>query len=69
MPGFTAPKLVWTERHEPDVLRRVEKVLTPKDYLRMRISGDHATDLSDASGTLWVDVRAREWSGATLDYL
>ncbi len=69
MPGFTAPKLVWTERHEPDVFRRVEKVLTPKDYLRLRISGDHATDLSDASGTLWVDVRAREWSGATLDYL
>jgi len=67
MPGFTAPKLLWTERHEPDVFERVEKVLTPKDYLRLRITGDHATDLSDASGTLWVDVRARQWSDAMLD--
>jgi len=62
MPGFTAPKLLWLHRHEPDVFRRIARVLLPKDYLRLRMTGDHATDLSDASGTLWIDVARRAWS-------
>ncbi|MBW2282267.1 MAG: xylulokinase [Deltaproteobacteria bacterium] len=62
MPGFTAPKLLWVRRHEPDVFARVAHVLLPKDYLRLRMTGDYATDLSDASGTLWVDVARRCWS-------
>ena len=64
MPGFTAPKLLWVRRHEPECFSRLARVLLPKDYLRLRLSGDHATDLSDASGTLWLDVAARRWSGS-----
>ncbi len=66
MPGFTAPKLLWVAEHEPDLFARTARVLLPKDYLRLRLSGDRATDLSDASGTLWLDVGARTWSGAML---
>jgi xylulokinase len=66
MPGFTAPKLLWVARHEPEVFRRVARVLLPKDWLRLALSGEHATDASDASGTLWLDVGARAWSGAML---
>jgi len=62
LPGFTAPKLAWVRRHEPEVWRRIDLVLLPKDYVRLRMTGDAATDLSDASGTLWVDVGARRWS-------
>ncbi len=67
MPGFTAPKLLWLRRHEPELFGRIARVLLPKDYLRLRLTGDHATDLSDASGTLWVDVGARTWSDPMLD--
>lgn len=66
MPGFTAPKLRWVARHEPEVFRRVAKVLLPKDYVRLMLTGDHVSDLSDASGTLWLDVRRREWSDELL---
>ncbi|HEX7814805.1 xylulokinase [Dyella sp.] len=66
MPGFTAPKLAWVRRHEPDVFSRVAKVLLPKDYLRLRLSGECITDASDAAGTLWLDVRRRAWSEAML---
>lgn len=66
MPGFTAPKLLWVARHEPDVFRRVARVLLPKDWLRLRLTGDAASDVSDASGTLWLDVAARAWSPAML---
>ncbi len=62
MPGFTAPKLLWVRKHEPDVFARVRTVLLPKDYVRLRMTGDKASDLSDAAGTLWVDVAARRWS-------
>lgn len=62
MPGFTAPKLLWVARHEPEIFARVAKVLLPKDYLRFRLSGDYATDLSDAAGTLWLDVARRDWN-------
>lgn len=66
MPGFTAPKLLWLRRHEPDVFARIDKVLLPKDYLRYRLSGDFATDPSDAAGTLWLDVARRRWSPTML---
>jgi len=67
MPGFTAPKLLWVARHEPDIFRRVARVLLPKDYLRLRMTGEAATDLSDASGTLWVDVAARGWASESIE--
>ena len=66
MPGFTAPKLLWVRAHEPDVFARVRRVLLPKDWLRLRMTGDAATDCSDASGTLWLDVAKRAWSPAML---
>jgi xylulokinase len=62
MPGFTAPKLLWVARHEPDVFARTAHVLLPKDWVRLELSGDLATDASDASGTLWLDVGQRRWS-------
>ncbi len=66
MPGFTAPKLLWVRKHEPDVFARIAKVLLPKDYLRLKLTGEYATDMSDAAGTLWLDVAKREWSDAML---
>jgi xylulokinase len=65
-PGFTAPKLAWTKAHEPDVFARVARVLLPKDYLRLWLTGEAVADLSDASGTGWLDVGARDWSDALL---
>ncbi len=62
MPGFTAPKLRWLARHEPALFARVAKVLLPKDYVRLQLTGEHVTDMSDASGTLWLDVENRTWS-------
>lgn len=66
MPGFTAPKLLWVRRNEPDIFAQVHTVLLPKDYLRLVLSGDKATDCSDASGTFWFDIAARAWSPAML---
>ena len=66
MPGFTAPKLLWVKHHEPELFSRIHKVLLPKDYVRMCITGDCASDLSDSAGTLWLDVGARDWSDAML---
>jgi xylulokinase len=66
MPGFTAPKLMWVKKHEPDVFSRVAKVLLPKAYLRYRLSGALFDDMSDAAGTLWLDVGQRAWSDAVL---
>jgi xylulokinase len=60
--GFTAPKLLWLKRHEPEVYSRIAHVLLPKDYVRMRLTGEHAIDVSDASGTLLFDVGHRRWS-------
>ena len=67
MPGFTAPKLLWLKRHEPDLFRQIHQVLLPKDFVRYVITGDYATDLSDASGTLWLDVANRCWSERLLN--
>ena len=61
--GFTAPKLLWVRKHEPEVWSRVAHVLLPKDYVRFRLTGEHAIDAADASGTLLFDVARREWSG------
>ena len=66
MPGFTAPKLVWVERHEPALFRRVERVLLPKDYLRLRLTREAVSDMSDSAGTLWLDVARRRWSDEML---
>ncbi len=66
MPGFTAPKLLWVLRHEPEVFRRIATVLLPKDYVRWRLTGEKVSDLSDASGTAWLDVGRRDWSDAML---
>jgi len=66
MPGFTAPKLMWVAEHEPDIMRRVAKVLLPKAYVRYRLSGEYVEDMSDASGTLWLDVGRRDWSDEVL---
>jgi xylulokinase len=66
MPGFTAPKLLWVARHEPEIFERVRQVLLPKDWLRWRMTGEYATDMSDAAGTLWLDVAKRDWSGELL---
>jgi len=66
MPGFTAPKLLWVARHEPQLFERVRRVLLPKDWLRWRMTAEYATDMSDAAGTLWLDVAKREWSGELL---
>jgi xylulokinase len=66
MPGFTAPKLLWVSRHEPEIFRRTACVLLPKDYLRLRLTGEKVSDMSDASGTGWLNVRARDWSDALL---
>lgn len=67
--GFTAPKLLWVREHEPEAWAAVRHVLLPKDYVRHRLSGDLATDRADASGTLLLDVAARNWSRALLDAL
>ena len=66
MPGFTAPKLLWVAEHEPDVFSRIDKVLLPKDYLRWRLTGEFASDMSDAAGSLWLDVGRRDWSDELL---
>jgi xylulokinase len=66
MPGFTAPKLLWVKQHEPDIFAQIDKVLLPKDYLRFRMTGEFATDVSDASGTLWLNMEQRAWSNTML---
>lgn len=62
MPGFTAPKLKWVAKHQPNIFSQVAKVLLPKDYLRLKMTGEYASDMSDASGTMWLDVAKRDWN-------
>jgi xylulokinase len=66
LPGFTAPKLLWLRRHEPEVYERIAHVLLPKDYVRLRLTGERAIDATDASGTLLFDVARRRWSEEVL---
>ena len=67
--GFTAPKIVWVRNHEPDIYKSIRKVLLPKDYIRLRMTGEYATEVSDASGTLLFDVKNRTWSQEMLNDL
>lgn len=66
MPGFTAPKVLWVKNHEPRVFERIAKVLLPKDYLRLKMTGEYVSEMSDAAGTLWLDVAKRDWSDELL---
>lgn len=65
-PGFTAPKLMWVRRHEPRLWERVARVLLPKDYLRLWLTGEHVAEMSDAAGTSWLDTGRRDWSDECL---
>ncbi|MET0597697.1 MAG: xylulokinase [Mesorhizobium sp.] len=65
-PGFTAPKLVWVKENEPAIFAKVAKVLLPKDYLRLWLTGEHISEMSDSAGTSWLDVGGRAWSDALL---
>ncbi len=67
MPGFTAPKLLWIRKHEPDIFARIARVLLPKDYVRLRLTGEPVSDMSDAAGTLWLEVGRRQWSEVMLE--
>jgi len=66
MAGFTAPKIYWMREHEPENYARIAKVLLPKDYIRLLMSGKYASDMSDSAGTLWLDVEKRKWSNEAL---
>jgi len=66
MPGFTAPKIAWVRKHEPEIFARIAKVLLPKAYIRLLLTGEHVEDMSDAAGTLWLDVGKRDWSDELL---
>lgn len=65
--GFTAPKILWLKENEPENYNRITKIMLPKDYIVYRLTGVHATDYSDASGTLLLDVKNRRWSGDMLE--
>ena len=66
MPGFTAPKIAWVRKHEPEIYEKIAKVLLPKAYIRLLLTGEHVEDMSDAAGTLWLDVAKRDWSDELL---
>lgn len=66
MPGFTAPKIAWVRKHEPEVYAKIAKVVLPKAYVRLLMTGEHVEEMSDASGTLWLDVKKRDWSDELL---
>ena len=66
MPGFTAPKIAWVRKHEPEIYANIAKVLLPKAYVRLLLTGEHVEEMSDASGTLWLDVGKRDWSDELL---
>lgn len=67
--GFTAGKVLWVRRHEPEIWKQVRHILLPKDYVRFRLTGEYGSEMSDASGTNLLDVPRRCWSGAMLDAL
>ncbi|TIU60229.1 MAG: xylulokinase, partial [Mesorhizobium sp.] len=61
-PGFTAPKLAWVKTNEPAIFAKIAKVLLPKDYLRLWLTGEHISEMSDSAGTSWLDVGERRWA-------
>lgn len=65
-PGFTAPKLAWVAKHEPEIFAKAAKVLLPKDYLRLWLTGEYISEMSDSAGTSWLDTGARKWSAELL---
>jgi xylulokinase len=65
-PGFTAPKLAWVAKHEPEIFGKVRWVLLPKDYLRLWLTGEHMSEMSDSAGTSWLDTGKRKWSSDLL---
>jgi xylulokinase len=65
--GYTAPKLLWVKKNEPRIFDKVRMVLLPKDYVRYRMTGDYASDMSDSSGTYWLDIAMRRWSDVLLE--
>ena len=65
-PGFTAPKLAWVAKHEPEIFAKVRWVLLPKDYLRLWLTGEHMSEMSDSAGTSWLDTGKRKWSSELL---
>ena len=76
MPGFTAPKAMWVAKHEPAVFAATRRILLPKDYVRLKLSGEAVSEMSDAAGTLWLDIAGRRWdeeliaaSGLTLAHM
>jgi xylulokinase len=66
MPGFTAPKALWVAKHEPKVFAATKRILLPKDYVRLKLTGEAVSEMSDASGTLWLDVGKRQWDAELL---
>ena len=67
--GFTAPKILWVRKHEPDVYAKIAHILLPKDFIRFKLTGEYATDLAGAAGTLLLNVARREWSSEVVDAL
>ena len=67
MPGFTAPKALWLKKNELDVFNQIETILLPKDYIRLLMTGEKCSDMSDSSGTLWLDIAKRNWSDKLLN--
>lgn len=65
-PGFTAPKVEWVRRNEPEIFAKTKKILLPKDYLRLYLTGEYASEMSDAAGTSWLETGARDWSDELL---
>ncbi len=66
MPGFTAPKLMWVAENEPEIFSRIQTIMLPKDYIRLWLTGETASDMSDAAGSMWLDEASRDWSDAAL---
>lgn len=67
--GFTAPKILWLKKNKPDIYKNIGHIMLPKDYIRFKLTGEYATDMSDASGMLLLDVKSRSWSREILEYL
>ncbi len=67
--GFTAPKVLWVKKNRPELFKRIRHILLPKDYIRLKLTGDYATDVSDASGNLMFDVKNKTWSKPICDFL